>query len=162
AGSGGTIATGINAAGQVVGLYRDGKGIEHGFLYSEGSYAALNDPSPGGSSSTYLRAINDAGQVTGEYADINGHYHGVAATVSFSAPVTAIIGTPEEGQLLTATATAGQGDSLSFAWFSSADGYTSPIGTASTYLVTEADEGNRLEVVATADDNGITTSGTSA
>jgi probable HAF family extracellular repeat protein len=35
--TGGTVAFGINASGQIVGYYFDGSGIGHGFLYINGS-----------------------------------------------------------------------------------------------------------------------------
>src|ERR1700730_14526315 len=64
--------------------------------------------------------------------------------------VPTIGGTAQEGQTLTASATAGQGDNaLSYAWYSSADGFATAIGTGSTYQVKEADEGFKIEVKAT-------------
>ena len=75
-----------------------------------------------------------------------------------------ITGAAQEGQTLTASASSGQGDNpVSYAWYSSADGYTNPIGTGATYQVKEADEGLTIEVKATAtNDNGVTASATSA
>ena len=74
-----------------------------------------------------------------------------------------ISGTAQEGQTLTASASAGQGDNpVSYAWYSSADSYTNPIGTGATYVVKEGDEGFTIEVKATAtNDNGVTASATS-
>src|SRR5256884_7445278 len=40
----GTIASGINAAGQIVGQYTDASNQVHGFLYSNGTYTTLDDP----------------------------------------------------------------------------------------------------------------------
>jgi hypothetical protein len=75
-----------------------------------------------------------------------------------------ITGTAQEGQTLTAAATAGQSDNpVSYAWYSSADGYTTAIGSGATYLVSEADEGNTIEVKATAtNQQGLTATQTSA
>src|SRR5439155_757608 len=83
-----------------------------------------------------------------------------APTVS----VPLISGTAREGETLTASATAGQADNaINYAWYSSADGYTTAIGTGASYVVREADEGNTIEVRATAtNDNGLTASQTSA
>src|SRR6266851_3190256 len=69
-----------------------------------------------------------------------------------------ITGTATEGQLLTASATAGQVDNtVTYAWYSSADSFTTAIGTGSTYTVKEADEAHTIEVRATAtNDNGLT------
>jgi uncharacterized repeat protein (TIGR03803 family) len=78
--------------------------------------------------------------------------------------VPTIGGIAQQGQTLTASATAGEaGDTLTYQWFSSADGYTHAIGTGATYLVQEVDEGNTIDVVATVtNDNGATASATSA
>jgi hypothetical protein len=70
---------------------------------------------------------------------------------------------PKDGDTLTASATLGQGDTVSYQWFSSADNYTNPIGTGATYVVKEGDEGFQIVVKATAtNDNGVTASATSA
>jgi hypothetical protein len=75
-----------------------------------------------------------------------------------------ITGTAQEGQTLTASASSGQSDNpVSYAWYSSADGYTNPIGTGANYVVKEGNENATIEVVATAtNDNGVTASATSA
>jgi probable HAF family extracellular repeat protein len=39
----GTAALGINATGQIVGYYATAN-VEHGFLYSGGTYTTLDDP----------------------------------------------------------------------------------------------------------------------
>src|SRR5262245_2685714 len=59
----GTVASGINDMGQIVGAYRDGSG-GHGFLLSGGTYTALNDPS--GFDTTAI-GINASGQIVGSY-----------------------------------------------------------------------------------------------
>ena len=79
-----------------------------------------------------------------------------------------ITGTAQEGQTLTASASAGQSDNaVSYQWMEnsgSGGSYQNIAGaTAATYLVKEADEGFKIEVVATAtNDNGATVSQTSA
>ena len=75
-----------------------------------------------------------------------------------------VTGTAEEGQTLTASASSGQSDNpVTYAWYSSADNYTNPIGTGATYVVKEADEISTIEAIATAtNDNGVTVSATSA
>jgi hypothetical protein len=67
-----------------------------------------------------------------------------------------ISGRAQEGQTLTAFAQSGEGDDpVTYAWYSSADGYTNPIGTGATYVVQESDENATIEVKATAsNDNG--------
>jgi hypothetical protein len=84
------------------------------------------------------------------------------ATPTVTTPV--IIGSDQEGRTLTASATARQADNpVTYAWYSSADGYTNAIGTGAIYLVKETDEGFIIEVKATAtNDNGMTASAMSA
>ena len=74
-----------------------------------------------------------------------------------------ISGTAKEGQTLTASASSGQSDNpVTYAWYSSADNYANPIGTGTTYLVKESDEGFTIEVKATAtNEQGLTTTQTS-
>jgi probable HAF family extracellular repeat protein len=63
-GSTGTVANGVNDAGQIVGTFSDSSG-GHGFLYSGGVYTTLNAPvTPYG--------INDKGQIVGTFSDSNG------------------------------------------------------------------------------------------
>jgi hypothetical protein len=83
-------------------------------------------------------------------------------------PVTTpvITGVVQEGQTLTASATSGQGDTVTYQWQRSADGANwTPISgaTGATYVVAEGDEGALIEVVAKATDGqGGTTQATSA
>jgi hypothetical protein len=65
----GTSAQGINDVGQVVGSYTGffsdvGPSGTFGFLYSGGTYIALNVP---GATQTYAYGINNAGQIAGYY-----------------------------------------------------------------------------------------------
>jgi probable HAF family extracellular repeat protein len=59
-----TQAYGINAKGQIVGSYGTFPNA-HGFLYSGGSYATLNDPAA--NQGTYAYGINAKGQIVGTY-----------------------------------------------------------------------------------------------
>jgi probable HAF family extracellular repeat protein len=68
-----TIASGINNAGQVVGLYADSSNRNHGYLYSGGAYTTLNVP---GSIDTEARGINNSGQIVGYYEDAVHRLHG--------------------------------------------------------------------------------------
>src|SRR5262249_13462663 len=70
----GTVATGINNAGQIVGYYVNASGVYQGFLYSGGTYTALSDPL--GANGTYALGINDSGQIVGYYFDSNHIEHG--------------------------------------------------------------------------------------
>ena len=73
----GTDVLAINDAGVVVGYYTNAYGANHGFIYSNGTYSNLGDPSAsidtlaGGFEDTYPLAINNAGQVAGYYIDSN-------------------------------------------------------------------------------------------
>ncbi len=82
----GTVATGINNAGQIVGYYTvslPGTLVYHGFVYSGGSYTTVDDPQatilgPDFPNGTLAYGINDAGQIVGSYFDANGQ-HGFLA-----------------------------------------------------------------------------------
>jgi probable HAF family extracellular repeat protein len=63
----GTSAVGINGAGQVVGTYTDTAGLSHGFLYSNGVYTSIDDPSA--AFGTIATAINGSGEIAGGYYD---------------------------------------------------------------------------------------------
>ena len=70
---------GINVSGQVVGNWRSyaDSRKSHGFLYSGGIFATIDDP--GASSSTFgttVSAINDSGQIVGSFYDAAGNQHG--------------------------------------------------------------------------------------
>ncbi len=71
-------------------------------------------------------------------------------------------GTAQEGQTLTASASAGQSDNpVTYQW--QLDGINISGATGATHLVQEGDEGAKIEVVATTtNDNGVTISATSA
>jgi probable HAF family extracellular repeat protein len=62
----GTVAEGINAAGQIVGYYADSNDDEHGFLYNGGIYTTLDDPQ---AFDTTAFGINKNGHVVGVRLD---------------------------------------------------------------------------------------------
>jgi probable HAF family extracellular repeat protein len=79
----GTVASGIDDAGQIVGFYYDFSAHPHGFLYCGGVYTTLDDPLAGNGAAfggaaqgTYATGINAAGQIVGYYLDSNGIEHG--------------------------------------------------------------------------------------
>jgi probable HAF family extracellular repeat protein len=115
-----TAAKGINARGDIVGLYVAG-GRTHGFLLADGQYTTLDFPVPG-VRATIANGINARGEIVGQYTlpvhDVNNpppddsplycpsasdpacikgfHYwHGVFSTVMFPATV------DENGQMHT-------------------------------------------------------------
>ena len=77
-GADGTIATGINNSGQIVGTYYDSSGTAHGFLYSGGIYTTIDGPLE--VEGTIAYGINDAGQIVGSYYNSNGISLGFSAT----------------------------------------------------------------------------------
>jgi probable HAF family extracellular repeat protein len=70
---GSTTAEAINSSGQVVGVYSasqvsvNSNMTNEGFIYSNGTFTNLIDPSQGPNGGTVPEAINDSGQVTGVY-----------------------------------------------------------------------------------------------
>src|SRR5262249_49936378 len=74
-----TWATGINDAGQIVGVFSNVSG-EHGFLYTGGVFTTIDFPtSPGTSSVAIPFGINNAGQIVGNFA-VGRVVHGFLAT----------------------------------------------------------------------------------
>jgi probable HAF family extracellular repeat protein len=67
-------ANGVNASGQIVGIYEDSFFHTHGFLFSGGIYTTLNDPNA--NNQTSANGINDAGTIVGSYTDAAFHIHG--------------------------------------------------------------------------------------
>jgi len=65
-GSHSTEPTGINASGDIVGVYKDVSGVDHGFLWIDGAYTVLDFPR---AADTYPLAINRGGQVVGGFLE---------------------------------------------------------------------------------------------
>jgi probable HAF family extracellular repeat protein len=61
----GTIARGINDAGQIVGLYEDNSVRFHGFIRNGDTYTTLDDPLAGPTGDTEAYGINHSGQIVG-------------------------------------------------------------------------------------------------
>jgi probable HAF family extracellular repeat protein len=72
-----TSANGINNQDQIVGVYVDADGAEHGFLLSRGTFTTIDVPN---SVTTDAFGINDRGQIVGLFVDTNGAVHGFLAT----------------------------------------------------------------------------------
>ncbi|MFZ0422007.1 MAG: hypothetical protein WAL80_03930 [Xanthobacteraceae bacterium] len=71
----GTDAVAINASGAVAGTFLDASFVTHGFIYSNGTYAQIDDPDAG-SQGTTVTTINNSGEVSGYYTDASNQQHG--------------------------------------------------------------------------------------
>jgi probable HAF family extracellular repeat protein len=76
----GTLPSGINNEGTVVGMYVAGGHGGHSFIWRNGTFSDFSFP---GSSHTELNAINDVGDLAGLYVDASGDVHGFEALVKF-------------------------------------------------------------------------------
>lgn len=65
-----TEAEGINPGGQIVGLYADSSGHQHGFLLSGGNFSSIDYP---GSAMTIAFGINPGGAIVGDWDDGKGN-----------------------------------------------------------------------------------------
>jgi hypothetical protein len=83
-----TVAVKINDRGQIVGLYVDSNGAEHGFLLSNGQYSSIDVP---GAVATEALAVNNWGSpgIAGNYVDTNGTVHGFVFAGGAFIPVNA-------------------------------------------------------------------------
>jgi probable HAF family extracellular repeat protein len=70
-----TNAQGINARGDVVGIYTDSAGLQHGFLWSRGEFASIDVP---GARVTAARGIGPNGEIVGTYQRV-GESGGIPA-----------------------------------------------------------------------------------
>jgi len=68
-----TRANGINARGDIVGLYFDADGVGHGYLLRKGVFSTIDFP---GASLTAPFALNARGDIVGFFEDDNGTDHG--------------------------------------------------------------------------------------
>jgi uncharacterized membrane protein len=66
----GTLATGINDQGQIVGVYSDNKGL-HGFILDRGEFSSLDVPFPGARDTGFNgMGINNRGEIVGTYNSV--------------------------------------------------------------------------------------------
>ena len=111
-GTGGTRAFAINNSGQVVGVYIDANETPHGFLYNNGTYTALDDPSAGtgAGQGTQATGINNGGQIIGGYVDANGNDHGfIYSNGAYTTLDDPLAGSgPNQGTFVSAINNAGQ------------------------------------------------------
>ena len=73
-----TVANGINPAGDIVGVFTDGVGKQHGFLLSRGQFTTIDVP---GAVSTSANGISPSGEVVGNYTAPYTHGFSDAASV---------------------------------------------------------------------------------
>ncbi len=166
------IVTGITQEGQTLTASASAGQSDNPVSYAWYS-SADNYTNPIGTGASYLVQETDEGfTIEAKATATNDNGVTISATSLTSAVLDAaptvttptIVGIAQEGQTLTASASSGQSDNpVSYAWYSSADNYTNPIGTGASYLVQETDEGFTIEAKATAtNDNGVTISAASA
>jgi uncharacterized membrane protein len=73
----GTVAQGINDAGEIAGIYFDSNNRDHGFIKTSTGFVTVDYP---GAALTGLTAINNAGQVVGYYGDGVNPFRAFVAT----------------------------------------------------------------------------------
>lgn len=78
-----TQLTGINANGQILGVYIDAGGAEHGFLEVGATFTSIDYP---GAVTTTAWGINSAGQIVGNHYGSDGIAHGWLAERSNHGP----------------------------------------------------------------------------
>ncbi len=76
-GSTASIATGINGAGLLVGVYEDLGGVLRGFANSGGAFSNVDFP---GATGTQAIGVNDTGQIVGNYFDAASTEHGFVSS----------------------------------------------------------------------------------
>jgi hypothetical protein len=109
----GTLSLGINAAGEISGLYIDANYVFHGYMRApDGTMTEYDVPGAGtgmyqGTNAAWFipawGGINPAGTVTGFYVDANNVYHGFLRTLegkitTFDAPGAGTVGSLGGGQ----------------------------------------------------------------
>jgi probable HAF family extracellular repeat protein len=94
--SGGTVVTGINDVGQIVGTYNTST-ITSSFVYDNGSFTTINDPDAKNSTGAF--GINDAGQIVGYYSNATGNHGFVYIGGDFTTvPQVGVFGINDNGQ----------------------------------------------------------------
>lgn len=81
-GSASTVRYGLNDLGQVVGTYDPGDGLQHGFLWTNGTTSTVDYP---GATSVTLDGINSQGVILGGATDANGSFLFLATPQSAAA-----------------------------------------------------------------------------
>ena len=76
-----SVATGINGAGLIVGLYFDLANVLRGFANNGGIFSNVDFP---GASGTQVIGVNDAGQMVGDYFDGTGEHGFVSDSGTFT------------------------------------------------------------------------------
>ncbi len=62
----GTTVSAVNNAGEIVGVYSDASGVQHGFTDIGGTFATVD---PAGSVSTTVAGVNTSGELVGAFSD---------------------------------------------------------------------------------------------
>ena len=69
-----TVATGIDARGDIVGYYTDGSNVTHGFVYVVGSGTFLTIDDPNADTTTEVLGVNDNDMIVGMYMTSAGTF----------------------------------------------------------------------------------------
>lgn len=85
-GSFGTVATGINNLGDIVGYYYDVTGITHGFFYRDGNFTTIDYPGLASGEGTFLNGISDSGQIVGLVTNSTGGISFLASPAAVPVP----------------------------------------------------------------------------
>jgi hypothetical protein len=72
-----SIATGINGAGLIVGVYEDLAGVLRGFADNGGTFSNVDFP---GATGTQAIGVNDGGQIVGDFFDAASAEHGFVSS----------------------------------------------------------------------------------
>jgi uncharacterized membrane protein len=83
-GSAFSVATGINEAGLIVGIYFDLASVLHGFANNGGTFSNIDFP---GATGTQVIGVNDAGQIVGGYFDAANDEHGFLSSSGIFTPI---------------------------------------------------------------------------
>jgi len=91
----GTVVTGINNNGEIVGHYSDDSGT-YGFLYNAGTFITLTD-----SLAASATGINDEGQLVGYFQDSTGNHGWIATPTPMDQPpvISSVSDTPSTAEL---------------------------------------------------------------
>ncbi len=95
----GTVLTGVNNAGEIVGYYYDATG-QHAFADIGGVFSTINVPGaaaffPVGTAETYAQGVNSAGIIVGTFSDASGWHGFIDNPFTPASPITIVNDPPK-------------------------------------------------------------------